>query len=89
MLFRSFIDVHAHGQTADTYRFQSLDGVTTTLELELGTADVDGWYKERERGQRINYGVSVGHIKVRMAVKRERNSAPDPVVRTCLPTPFT
>jgi len=63
-----FIDVHAHGQTADTYRFQSLDGVTTTLELELGTADVDGWYKERERGQRINYGVSVGHIKVRMAV---------------------
>jgi len=69
-----FIDVHAHGQTADTYRFQSLDGVTTTLELELGTADVDGWYKERERGQRINYGVSVGHIKVRMAVKRDAGS---------------
>src|SRR4051812_3516010 len=63
-----FIDVHAHGQTAETYRFQSLDGVTTSLELELGTADVPRWYDERKAGQRINYGVSVGHIKVRMAV---------------------
>ena len=63
-----FIDVHAHGQTAETYRFQSLDGVTTSLELELGTASVPDWYQERKAGQRINYGVSVGHIKVRMAV---------------------
>lgn len=63
-----FIDVHAHGQTAETYRFQSLDGVTSALELELGTSDVDAWYRERRAGQRINYGVSVGHIKVRMAV---------------------
>src|SRR5215471_2781052 len=63
-----FIDVHAHGQTAETYRFQSLDGVTTSLELELGTADVARWYDERKPGQRINYGVSIGHIKVRMAV---------------------
>jgi N-acyl-D-aspartate/D-glutamate deacylase len=66
-----FIDVHAHGQTPETYRFQSLDGVTTSLELELGTADVDAWYREREPGQRINYGVSIGHIKVRMAVMRD------------------
>jgi dihydroorotase len=66
-----FIDVHAHGQTAETYRFQSLDGVTTSLELELGTADVARWYSERDPGQRINYGVSVGHIKVRMAVMHD------------------
>ena len=63
-----FIDIHAHGQTAETYRFYALDGVTTTLELELGTSDVDAWYRERGAGQRINYGVSIGHIKVRMAV---------------------
>jgi N-acyl-D-aspartate/D-glutamate deacylase len=62
-----FIDVHAHGQTAETYRFQSLDGVTTSLELELGTANVAQWYDDRKAGQRINYGVSIGHIKVRMA----------------------
>src|SRR5262245_20751136 len=66
-----FIDVHAHGQTAETYRFQSLDGVTTSLELELGTGDVRQWYEERKAGQRINYGVSVGHIKVRMAVMKD------------------
>ena len=63
-----FIDLHSHGTTPETYRFQSLDGVTTTLELELGTSDVDAWYRERSGGQRINYGVSIGHIKVRMAV---------------------
>ena len=66
-----FIDIHAHGQTPETYRFQSLDGVTTSLELELGTADVDAWYRERRDGERINYGVSVGHIKVRMAVMHD------------------
>ncbi|PYO50346.1 MAG: D-glutamate deacylase [Gemmatimonadetes bacterium] len=63
-----FIDLHSHGTTPETYRFQSLDGVTTTLELELGTSDVDAWYRERSGGQRINYGVSIGHIKVRMSV---------------------
>src|SRR3989440_10910317 len=66
-----FIDLHAHGQTAETYRFYSLDGVTTALELELGTSDVAAWYRERSGGERINYGVSIGHIKVRMAVMHD------------------
>ena len=66
-----FIDLHAHGQTPETYRFYALDGVTTALELELGTSDVAAWYREREGGERINYGVSVGHIKVRMAVMHD------------------
>jgi N-acyl-D-aspartate/D-glutamate deacylase len=69
-----FIDVHSHGQTPETYRFQSLDGVTTTLELELGTSDVDAWYRERSAGERINYGVSIGHIKVRMSVMHDSGS---------------
>jgi len=66
-----FIDLHAHGQTPETYRFYALDGVTTALELELGTADVAAWYRERSAGERINYGVSIGHIKVRMAVMHD------------------
>src|SRR5438874_4293373 len=66
-----FIDLHAHGQTPETYRFYSLDGVTTALELELGTSDVLAWYRERSGGERINYGVSIGHIKVRMAVMHD------------------
>jgi len=63
-----FIDVHAHGQTPETYEFQARDGVTTALELEVGTADIDKWYNERRTGRLINYGVSIGHIPVRMAV---------------------
>jgi N-acyl-D-aspartate/D-glutamate deacylase len=63
-----FIDLHSHGLTDETYRCQALDGVTTSFELEVGTADVDGWYREQEKGRLINHGVSVGHIQVRMAV---------------------
>jgi imidazolonepropionase-like amidohydrolase len=66
-----FIDIHAHGQTPETYAFYSLDGVTTALELELGTSDVDAWYHERSAGELINYGVSIGHIKVRMSVMHD------------------
>jgi N-acyl-D-aspartate/D-glutamate deacylase len=63
-----FIDLHAHGQTEETYRLQALDGVTTSFELEVGTADIDRWYRERDKGRLVNYGVSIGHIQVRMAV---------------------
>src|SRR5213079_50532 len=66
-----FIDLHSHGTTPETYQFQSLDGVTPTLELELGTSDVDAWYRQRSAGEGINYGVSIGHIKVRMAVMHD------------------
>jgi N-acyl-D-aspartate/D-glutamate deacylase len=66
-----FIDLHDHGTTPETYRLRSLDGVTTTLELELGTSDVDAWYRERSAGELINFGVSVGHIKVRMSVMHD------------------
>ena len=66
-----FIDLHAHGQAADVYKLRASDGVTTALELEVGAADIDAWYRQRESGQVINYGVSVGHIPVRMAVLRD------------------
>ncbi len=66
-----FIDLHAHGQTPETYAYQARDGVTTALELELGTADIEAWYAERKAGRLINYGVSIGHIPVRMAVLRD------------------
>ena len=39
-----FIDLHEHGQDEGSYRMMVRDGVTTALELEVGTADVDGWY---------------------------------------------
>jgi len=66
-----FIDLHQHGQDAENYAVKAADGVTTALELEVGVADVDGWYGEREGKARINYGASVGHIPVRMAVMHD------------------
>ena len=66
-----FIDLHSHQQTDETYRCQVLDGVTTAFELEVGAADIDAWYREREPGRAINYGVSVGHIPVRIAVMHD------------------
>ena len=66
-----FIDLHQHGQDDENYRAKAHDGVTTALELEVGAADIDRWYAEREGKAVINYGASVGHIPVRMAVMHD------------------
>jgi N-acyl-D-aspartate/D-glutamate deacylase len=69
-----FIDLHEHGQQPENYRFQAHDGVTTSLELEAGTADVAAWYAQREGKSLINFGVSVGHIPTRMKVMKDPGS---------------
>ena len=66
-----FIDLHQHGQDDENYRAKAHDGVTTALELEVGVADIDRWYAEREGKAVINYGASVGHIPARMAVMHD------------------
>lgn len=50
-----FIDIHQHGQDDENYRYKVLDGVTTALELEMGTADVERWYSERKDKAIINH----------------------------------
>jgi len=66
-----FIDLHEHGQEPRNYEFQAHDGVTTSLELEVGTHDVDQWYAARAGKSLINFGVSVGHVPVRMKVMHD------------------
>ena len=66
-----FIDLHVHGQDDENYRIYAADGVTTALELELGTDDVAAFYAAREGRALINYGVSAGHIKARMSVMKD------------------
>ncbi|HBC78053.1 MAG TPA: D-glutamate deacylase [Bacteroidales bacterium] len=66
-----FIDMHQHGQDKENCTYKVLDGVTTALELEMGTADVDKWYMEREGQALINYGVSVGHVPLRMEIMHD------------------
>src|SRR5467141_4796736 len=69
-----FIDLHEHGQEPRNYQFQAHDGLTTSLELEAGTDDVDRWYAAREGKSLINFGVSIGHIPVRMKVMGDPQS---------------
>lgn len=63
-----FIDLHEHGQIEESYALMVQDGVTSAFELEVGDGDINAWYGDREGGQIVNYGVSIGHIKVRMIV---------------------
>src|SRR5437899_5808850 len=71
-----FIDLHAHGQDSESYRYFAHDGVTTALELEIGTYPVAPWYAEREGHALINYGVSVGHPGARRALLAHDESLP-------------
>lgn len=63
-----FIDLHQHAFDEESIRLKALDGVTSILELETGTAEVQHWYREREGTSRLHHGVSIGHMPVRMKV---------------------
>lgn len=64
-----FIDIHAHGQSIPADRMQAFDGVTTTLELELGALPVGNWLAAQEKSGRIlNFGTAAAWIFARKAV---------------------
>ncbi|MDH3735278.1 MAG: amidohydrolase family protein, partial [Gemmatimonadota bacterium] len=63
-----FIDLHAHGQDLFSSGLQAQDGVTTALELEGGTGDVENWYATREGKALIHYGASASHGRIRGGV---------------------
>lgn len=71
-----FIDLHAHGQCLPADRMQAFDGVTTTLELELGVLPVARWYDEQAHaGRTLNYGASVGWVFARVAAMTAQQTA--------------
>ena len=61
-----FIDLHAHGQSAEANRYQAMDGVTTALELEGGVPRVGRFLESREGDAIIHYGASVSHGGLRL-----------------------
>ena len=63
-----FIDLHSHGQDSINYQFLARDGVTTALELEVGTYPISPWYAKRDGKSLINYGASASHIGARRAM---------------------
>ena len=62
-----FIDLHQHAWDRQSLDLKVCDGVTTALELEIGTADVAGWYRDRAGASRLHHGVAAGHPPARMA----------------------
>jgi hypothetical protein len=69
-----FIDIHVHllpGQDQINYSVKATDGVTTALDLEAGTGDMDRWYAIREGKAMINYGASASHAGARMKVMKD------------------
>jgi N-acyl-D-glutamate deacylase len=72
-----FIDLHAHGQLTSANWMQAFDGVTTALELELGTLPIAQYYENMEKeGRPLNYGASVSCVYAR--VNAFDNVAPQP-----------
>ncbi len=72
-----FIDLHAHGQSLPADRMQAFDGVTTTLELELGVLPVARWYDEQaQAGRTLNYGASTGWVFARVAAMTSQQVDP-------------
>ncbi|KZX98840.1 MULTISPECIES: amidohydrolase family protein [unclassified Sulfitobacter] len=64
-----FLDIHAHGQSVAADRMQAFDGVTTSLELEVGALPVAGWYdRQAEIPRALNYGTAAAWIFGRKAV---------------------
>lgn len=65
-----FIDIHSHATTREAAGYQAKDGVTTRLELEIGTWPVSAWYEAKRGRELLNYGTSVGHTAVRYFIQK-------------------
>ena len=64
-----FIDTHHHGAgNAWGIKASLRDGVTSPMDLELGTINIDDWYAERDGKWVANYGAAASHEFHRMRV---------------------
>ncbi len=68
-----FIDLHQHGQSLENYDAQIRDGITTSLELEIGVENIDAWYQDRHGKALINHGASISHPYSRQMAMLGRN----------------
>jgi len=57
----------------DDSQYAARDGVTSAFELEIGTPDVDAWYRMLGPSRLINFGVGAGQIGARMQVLGDKS----------------
>jgi len=69
-----FIDLHWHGLDPATDRYEVMDGVTASFELEIGVADVDKAYAARHGRSIIHHGFAAGHPAARMIALGEKDA---------------
>jgi N-acyl-D-aspartate/D-glutamate deacylase len=62
-----FIDLHQHGQDLESQRLKAMDGVTTALEMEIGSSDVAGFLASKQGKSLIHYGTAASHVAARAA----------------------
>ena len=65
-----FIDTHFHFQMPVGYSLGLRDGLTSSIDFEMGCAGsyIDDWYKARAGKTQANYGCSVSHESARAMV---------------------
>jgi N-acyl-D-aspartate/D-glutamate deacylase len=63
-----FIDLHTHSPTPLGFRYQALDGVATSLELEAGAFPVESVGAQLQGGSPLNFGASAGYLMIRLEV---------------------
>jgi N-acyl-D-glutamate deacylase len=81
-----FVDWHTHGQNTLSDRMQAFDGVTTTLELELGALPVSRWYEQQAASHRVlNYGASASWAAARIETMEGGTLPERQSLRTMLP----
>lgn len=68
-----FIDLHNHSPTPLGHRYQALDGVTTSLELEAGAHPVTHFATPLANGSALNFGASTGHAMARVQMIHKVN----------------
>jgi hypothetical protein len=67
VLCPGFIDLHSHAQSTTSLRLQSLDGVTTSMDLEAGALPVaQTTARTADEGRPINFGFSANWSLARM-----------------------
>lgn len=63
-----FIDTQTHGQSEYGNKLYLRDGVTTPMDLEIGSINIEKFYAEREGKWQTNYGTPVAQEMARMIV---------------------
>jgi N-acyl-D-aspartate/D-glutamate deacylase len=62
-----FIDLHQHGQDEASGVLKAFDGVTSALEMEIGSPDVQAFLTRKTGHSLINFGTSASHSAARAA----------------------